>query len=232
MKKPTKRDTINLFFSAFLIIAFIVCAHFFSQYASALSQPLGSIIPILVYAVFGLLMFYATRVGDGKAVKRFSLVTLIVMVLPSLYIIVVSLAPGLPLYDVFSNANGSGLSVIVTLASIALGYGIPYSFLSGFEVADDEAVEEETGNPVHGGIEAILQMTKTQKILHLKNPKRLKQKNFPRMKANQQTKPITVKTLDSLLIFLKSTSTCTACAGTFYIWQKIMLLNLTVLIFS
>lgn len=69
MKKPTKRDTINLFFSAFLIIAFIVCAHFFSQYASALSQPLGSIIPILVYAVFGLLMFYATRVGDGKAVK-------------------------------------------------------------------------------------------------------------------------------------------------------------------
>ena len=70
MKKPTKRDTINLFFSAFLIIAFIVCAHFFSQYASALSQPLGSIIPILVYAVFGLLMFYATRVGDGKAVKQ------------------------------------------------------------------------------------------------------------------------------------------------------------------
>jgi hypothetical protein len=67
MKKPTKRDTINLFFSAFLIIAFIVCAHFFSQYASALSQPLGSIIPILVYAVFGLLVFYATRVGDGKA---------------------------------------------------------------------------------------------------------------------------------------------------------------------
>ena len=89
MKKPTKRDTINLFFSAFLIIAFIVCAHFFSQYASALSQPLGSIIPILVYAVFGLLMFYATRVGDGKAVKRFSLVTLIVIVLPSIYIIVV-----------------------------------------------------------------------------------------------------------------------------------------------
>lgn len=156
MKKPTKRDTVNLFFSAFLIIAFIVCAHFFSQYASALSQPLGSIIPILVYAVFGLLVFYATRVGDGKAVKRFSLVTLIVMVLPSLYIIVASLAPGLPLYDVFSNANGTGLSVIVTLASIALGYGIPYSFLSGFEVADDEAVAEETSELVQGGIEADL----------------------------------------------------------------------------
>ena len=125
MKKPTKRDTVNLFFSAFLIVAFIVCAHFFSQYASALSQPIGSIIPILVYAVFGLLVFYATRVGDGKAVKRFSLVTLIVMVLPSLYIIIASLAPGLPLNSVFANASGSGLSVIVTLASIALGYGIP-----------------------------------------------------------------------------------------------------------
>lgn len=157
MKKPTKRDTVNLFFSAFLIIAFIVCAHFFSQYASALSQPLGSIIPILVYAVFGLLVFYATRVGDGKAVKRFSLVTLIVMVLPSLYIIVASLAPGLPLNSVFANANGSGLSVIVTLASIALGYGIPYSFLSGFELADDEeTVEDETSEHVQGGIEADL----------------------------------------------------------------------------
>ena len=164
-------------------------------------------------------MFYATRVGDGKAVKRFSLVTLIVMVLPSLYIIVASLAPGLPLYDVFSNANGSGLSVIVTLASIALGYGIPYSFLSGFEVADDEAGGGET--LFMEALRLILQMTKTQKILHLKNPKRLKQRNFPRMKANQQTKPITVKTLDSLLIFLKSTSTCTACAGTFCIWQKL-----------
>ena len=156
MKKPTKRDTVNLFFSAFLIIAFIVCAHFFSQYASALSQPLGSIIPILVYAVFGLLVFYATRVGDGKAVKRFSLVTLIVMVLPSLYIIVASLAPGLPLNSVFANANGSGLSVIVTLASIALGYGIPYSFLSGFELAGEDAVEDETSEHVQGGIEADL----------------------------------------------------------------------------
>ena len=156
MKKTTKRDTVNLFFSAFLIVAFIVCAHFCSQYASALSQPIGSIIPILVYAVFGLLVFYATRVGDGKAVKRFSLVTLIVMVLPSLYIIIASLAPGLPLNSVFANASGSGLSVIVTLASIALGYGIPYSFLSGFELAREDAVEDETSEHVQGGIEADL----------------------------------------------------------------------------
>mgnify|MGYP000172780420 CR=1 FL=1 len=144
------------------------------------------------------------------------------MVLPSLYIIVASLAPGLPLYDVFSNANGSGLSVIVTLASFALGYGIPFSFLSGFEVADDMSrLKMLHASLFRVALRLILQMTKTQKILHLKNPKRLKQRNFPRMKANQQTKPITVKTLDSLLIFLKSTSTCTACAGTFCIWQKL-----------
>lgn len=160
-------------------------------------------------------MFYATRVGDGKAVKRFSLVTLIVMVLPSLYIIVASIAPGLPLYDVFSNANGSGLSVIVTLASIALGYGIPYSFLSGLKLPMMRLLKKKQATLFREALRLILQMTKTQKILHLKNLKRLKQRNFPRMKANQQTKPITVKTLDSLLIFLKSTSTCTACAGTF-----------------
>lgn len=159
MKKPTKRDTINLFFSAFLIIAFIVCAHFFSQYASALSQPLGSIIPILVYAVFGLLMFYATRVGDGKAVKRFSVVTLIVMVLPALYIIIASMAAGLPLHDVFASEYSGNVSLIVSLAGIALGYGIPYTFLSGFEIQDEgEEAEAEVSEPavLEGGIEADL----------------------------------------------------------------------------
>ena len=30
MKKPNKKNTVNLFFSAFLILAFVVCAHFFS----------------------------------------------------------------------------------------------------------------------------------------------------------------------------------------------------------
>ena len=125
MKKPDKRETINLFFSAFLIIAFIVCAHFFTQFTKTLEPVVGSIVSIALYVVFGLLLFYATRVGDGKAIVRFSLVTLLVLVVPSLYIIIAAVAPGLPLHDIFAAENG-GLNVIVTLACVAFGYGIPY----------------------------------------------------------------------------------------------------------
>ncbi len=155
MKKPDKRDTINLFFSAFLILAFIVCAHFFSEFTSTLSVTTGLMISILVFIVFGLLIFYATRVGDGKAVKRFSLITLIVLVLPTFYIVVAALAPGLPLHDIFVTDDGSA-SVIVTLAGIALGYGIPYTFLSGYELASDETPAEESTELLEGGVEADL----------------------------------------------------------------------------
>lgn len=156
MKKPDKREIMNLFFSAFLIIAFIVCAHFFTQFTSTLNPTVGSIVSTLIFAIFGLLLFYATRVGDGKAVKRFSVVTLIVLVVPSLYIIIASLASGLPLHDVFASQNGC-LSVIVILASIALGYGIPYTFLSGFEVeAENAVVEQDSDVVLEGGIEADL----------------------------------------------------------------------------
>lgn len=151
MKKPDKRETVNLFFSAFLIIAFIVCAHFFTQFTSTLDATVGSIVSIALYVVFGLLLFYATRVGDGKAIKRFSLVTLIVLVIPSLYIIIAAIAPGLPLHDIFA-ANNGGLNVIVTLDCVALGYGVPYTFLSGFEVEGSDVANEN--EVLEGGIEA------------------------------------------------------------------------------
>ena len=155
MKKPDKRETINLFFSAFLIIAFIVCAHFFTQFTKTLEPVVGSIVSIALYVVFGLLLFYATRVGDGKAVTRFSIVTLLVLVVPSLYIIIAAVAPGLPLHDIFAAENG-GLNVIVTLACVALGYGVPYTFLSGYESQEDNSVEAVDAKPVDGGIEADL----------------------------------------------------------------------------
>lgn len=159
MKKPDKRETINLFFSAFLIIAFIVCAHFFTQFTSTLDATVGSIVSIALYVVFGLLLFYATRVGDGKAIKRFSIVTLIVLVIPSLYIIIAAIAPGLPLHDIVAAKNG-GLNVIVTLACVALGYGVPYTFLSGFEVEGSDVVEEN--EVLEGGVEAdILESEET-----------------------------------------------------------------------
>ena len=161
MKKRNNREMINLFFSAFLIIAYIVCAHFFSQFAATLSTTTGSIILMVINVVFGLLLFYATRVGEGKAIKRFSPMTLVIMVIPSLYIIVASLAKGLPFHDAFVS-TGSSLNLVVTLACTVLGYGIPYTFLSGFEIADDSEEEiiggadEETTVVLEGGIEADL----------------------------------------------------------------------------
>lgn len=159
MKKPDKRETINLFFSAFLIIAFIVCAHFFTQFTKTLEPVVGSIVSIALYVVFGLLLFYATRVGDGKAIVRFSLVTLLVLVVPSLYIIIAAVAPGLPLHDIFAAENG-GLNVIVTLACVAFGYGIPYSFLSGYEVEGSDVIEENS--VLEGGVEADILDSETE----------------------------------------------------------------------
>lgn len=136
-----KKNTINLILSAFLVIAFIVCTYFFSTLNQ--TTTVQNVINALVTVVFGLILFYATRVGDGKPVKRFSVATLIIMVLPSLYILLTSLAPTLPLGDTLGSS-----SIVVCLAGVALGYGIPYTFLSGFEV---EREEVEEGN-VEGGI--------------------------------------------------------------------------------
>lgn len=157
MKKTGKKDTINLFFSAFLILAFIVCAHFFTSFANTLTGVIGSIVTLLVYVVFGLLVFYATRVGEGKAIVRFSPLTLLFMVLPALYIMIASMASGLPFHDAFVTNTGSA-SIITTLAAMAFGYGIPYSFLSGFEIAPEtEEVSAEAEETIlEGGIEADL----------------------------------------------------------------------------
>jgi hypothetical protein len=166
LKKPNKRETVNLFFSAFLILAFIVCAQFFSQFAATLTgsdgqlNVIGQLVTVLIYVVFGLLVFYATRVGDGKAVKRFSPFTLIVLVIPALYIIIASMAKFLPLNSVFASNNGT-ISVIVALAGVALGYGIPYTFFSGFELKpDDEPEEQESATVLEGGIEADIMESK------------------------------------------------------------------------
>ena len=154
MKKPDKRETVNLFFSAFLIIAFIVCAHFFTQFTSNLDATLATVINVAIYAIFGLLIFYATRVGDGKPVKRFSPVTLIVMVLPSLYIIIASVAKFMPLSDIFAAQNPGTVSVITALAAVALGYGLPYTFLSGFEMEPETVTKTEETTILEGGVEA------------------------------------------------------------------------------
>ena len=145
MRKPDKREHINLFFSAFLIIAFIVCANFFSKFTENMDLMTGRLITAAVYAVFGLLMFYATRVGDGKAVMRFSPLTLF---------------EGMPLHKTFAPDGVTGLSVVSSLAAIAFGYGLPYSFFSGFELETEDAVDEkkdeDSPRVLKGGVEEDL----------------------------------------------------------------------------
>lgn len=140
MKKQDKGKQINMFFSAFLLIAYVICAYFFSDFANAMAAPFNKLVSLLIFVVFGLLLFYATRVGDGKPVVRFSLINLVVLVVPSILVLIAAFAPGLPFHEEIVRNTA-----VSTLAAVALGYGIPYTFLSGFEmVADeDEPVEVE-----------------------------------------------------------------------------------------
>lgn len=162
MKKPTKRETLNLVLSAFLILGYVICTYFFLTMAST-APALEPYIQVLVFAVFGLVVFYATRIGDGKQVKRFSLATLIILDVPALYVILAYFMPNFPLHNFVANLGGTtalAYSPILILACVALGYGIPYTFLSGYEekseedeealVILDKALEqfEEEGEPV------------------------------------------------------------------------------------
>lgn len=145
MRKTTKRDNINLLISAFLVIGYIVCAYFFSSFVgTTVDAAVGGIINLAIYLVFGLILFYATRVGDGKQLMRFSIPTFILIDLPAIYIIAAYFAVGLPFHTELA-AN----STVVMLAAAALGYAIPYTFLSGFELVQEEPAEEaaqaETG---------------------------------------------------------------------------------------
>ncbi len=145
MNKPSKRDTLNLIFSAFLILGYIVCTYFFLTMAAAVPA-IAPYINTLVFVVFGLVIFYATRVGEGKAVKRFSLATLLILDVPALYVILAQIIPSMPLHTQIANLGGFtalSYSPLFILACIALGYGLPYTFFSGFESADDTTPAKE-----------------------------------------------------------------------------------------
>lgn len=140
MNKKNKKNqkTASLIFSAVLVTAFLICSYFFMGMIDKVQDSvLQAVLCILVFVVFGLFLFYATRVGDGKQVVRFSPATLIIMDLPALYIILASLLSFLP----FSTEIVS-CSPIIYLASIVLGYGVPYTFLSGFELEATDSGEE------------------------------------------------------------------------------------------
>lgn len=154
-KKNTTLDNVNLFFSAFLIIAYIICGFFFVSFITQQTDVvLQNILMSAVLVIFGLLVFYATRVGEGKTVMRFSLVTLIVLDLPALLIVLAYIIPQLPLHEMIVTNN-----VMAYMAAVALGYGIPYTFISGFESSSENALAEkddetDENQVVEGGIES------------------------------------------------------------------------------
>lgn len=156
-KKKTTRENVNLFFSAFLILAYIVCGYFFAQFAGSLGEPAKSGVIAAILAIFGLLVFYATRVGEGKPIKRFSWITLVLLDLPALYIILALVFPVIPLH-----AQLAENSIVAYMAAVAFGYAVPYTFLSGFETsydeepAQDEPEAEEPEEVLEGGVEADL----------------------------------------------------------------------------
>ncbi len=133
------RERLNLFFSSFLVIGYIVCTYFFMSLTTRVSESVANLIQVVVFILFGLIVFYATRVGEGIPVKRFSPIVLCILDVPALFIIIASLAPAFPLHQALSTQP-----IVMTFACVALGYGIPYTFLSGFELKeeiDEEAVE-------------------------------------------------------------------------------------------
>lgn len=140
MKKNNKKDTLNLIFSAFLMLGFIVCSYFFLT-MSAAKPEIAPYINTMVFVVFGLIIFYATRVGEGKPVKRFSLWTLIILDIPALYAILAQFIEELPLHKEIAfleSTTALPYSPLFLMACVALGYGIPYTFLSGFESASED----------------------------------------------------------------------------------------------
>ncbi|MGN1457662.1 MAG: hypothetical protein ACI4XP_06880 [Acutalibacteraceae bacterium] len=148
MKDKKNKNTSNLIFSAFLVIAFVICAYFFSGIvttSTGMNDTVKTLLMALIFVIFGLFLFYATRIGDGRQVKRFSLATLIIMDIPALYIIIASAAQGLPF-----SAQIADCPTIIYLAAVTLGYGIPYTFLSGYEQQIDD--EEKTENGIEDNI--------------------------------------------------------------------------------
>lgn len=144
MKKTGKREALNLLFSAFLILGYIVCSYFFLT-AAASVEALAPYINLAIFFVFGLVIFYATRVGEGKPVMRFSLFTLLILDIPALYIILAQFIEKLPFHTAIANLGTTTplpYSPLFILACVALGYGIPYTFISGFEMAEDNALIE------------------------------------------------------------------------------------------
>lgn len=146
--KPKRRkNTSGLIFSAILVTAFVICSYFFMSMINKVDQSwLKALLCIAVFTVFGLFLFYATRVGDGKQVVRFSPATLIIMDLPALYIILAVFISALPFSEEITSC-----APLIYLAAVTFGYGVPYTFLSGYEIDDSEISGESSDEADESG---------------------------------------------------------------------------------
>ena len=98
MKK--KKDVSGLIFSAFLVIAYVVCSYFFVGIindSAGMDATVKLLLKCLVFLLFGLVLFYATRVGEGKQIKRFSISALLLIDLPAIYLILAACFTWVPL---------------------------------------------------------------------------------------------------------------------------------------
>ena len=142
--KKSKNEVMNLIFSAFLVTAFMVCSSFFLGMINdsfSQNETARILLVSLVFAIFGGLLFYATRVGDGRQVFRFSAATLIIMVLPALFVVLASAVSGMPLHEQLASRGE-----VTGIAGVILGYGIPYTFLSGYELDRSEGGSDKTAD--------------------------------------------------------------------------------------
>ena len=58
--KKSSREKLNLFFSSFLVIGYIVCTYFFMSLTTRVTQGVANLIQVFVFTLFGLIVFYAT----------------------------------------------------------------------------------------------------------------------------------------------------------------------------
>ncbi len=156
VRKPVARWTDNLV-STFLLVLYVVLTGVVYTWAmdlatkGTLSYEFTYYIDFALYIGMGLVLFFATRTGDGKTIYRVNWFSIAFILVPVVFLLV-----NIVLCVSFANQSEFVLGVVslafdkyartLYLVLILFGYAIPYSFISGFEkkVETPAAIPEET----------------------------------------------------------------------------------------
>lgn len=157
VRKPVAKWMDNLV-STVLLILYILLTGVIIKWAgdmtaqASMSGELQLYINFALFVGMGMVLFFATRTGEGKTVYRVNWFSLALILLPLValvivMVLVVSFAVDIALINTIFMQYMSSFY----LALVLLGYCIPYSFISGFErkfevtpKAEDEVVLVET----------------------------------------------------------------------------------------